>query len=84
MKLGTDILRFFSLFRLRAYDLIIIGFASDTSLRGYIYSIACKYSRAERQIGLANLLCSVFAVLYRRRREWREDPHLVIILHFAL
>src|SRR6266852_7737942 len=48
----------FSFFSLCAYDLILIGFPPpDTALRGHIYSIACKYRRAARRAGLANLLC---------------------------
>jgi hypothetical protein len=54
-------------FRLCAYDLILIGIPPpNIALRGYIYTIACKYGRAERRAGLANLLCSVFAVFHRR------------------
>ena len=46
-KRGFTLL-FFSLRRL-AYDLILIGFRPpEIALRGYMYSIARKYGRAER------------------------------------
>jgi hypothetical protein len=47
--------------------MILIGFPPpDIALRRYIYSIACKYGRAGTRARLADIFCSVFAVLHRR------------------
>jgi hypothetical protein len=52
-------------FHLRAYDIILKGFPPpDIALRGHMYWIAHGHGPVVKQ--LANLLCSVFAVLHRR------------------
>jgi hypothetical protein len=85
--MGTGVLHFFSLsFRLDAYDLILIGFPPpDIALRGHIYSIARKYGhwQARRQAGLANLLCSVFAVLHRRLEAIASGNYFQLDLRIA-
>jgi len=68
-------------FRPCAYDLILVGFPPpDIAFRGHIYSIARKYGRAERRAGLANLLCSVFAVLRRRLEAIASGNYLQVAL----
>jgi hypothetical protein len=85
VKMGTEVLRFFSLFRLRSYVLILIGCPPpDIALRGYIYSIARRYSRAEKiRAELANLLCSVFAVLHRRLEAIAHGDYPQVALRTA-
>jgi hypothetical protein len=67
-------------FRLCAYDLILIGFPPpDFALRGYILSIVRKYGKAR----LANLLCSIFAVLHGRLEAIASGNYFQFVLRVA-
>lgn len=82
--MGTEVLYFFSFFRPRFDDLILIGFPPpDTALRGYIYTIARTCDQAERLAGLTNLLCSIFAVLHRRLEAIASGKYFQLALPIA-
>ena len=67
---------------LLVYDLILIGIPPDIAWRGYIYSIA-RRSYAKRQVGLANLLCSIFAVLHGRLEAIASGNYFQLALRIA-